>query len=150
MVPRRRGRAAGVGLSVGIVLAGIVVAGTGIASLLDDRESTMRQMARAAKSLEQMAKRHAFDAAETAQRSAEIASLLLRFKDLFPDGSEHADQAASPAIWTDRAGFEKARAKATDAALALAKVTDAGGLADAVQHQAQTCRACHKKFRIDP
>jgi cytochrome c556 len=142
---RRRLAAAGLGVAVGTVLAG-----AGVAGLLDDRETIMRQMSRAAKALEQMTKRHAFDAAETTQRSDEIAGLLLRFKELFPAGSEHADKAASPAIWTDRAGFEKARAKSTEAALALAKVADAGALEDAVQHLAQTCRACHKQFRIDP
>ena len=135
--------------SIGLVLA-VALIGTGFAGLLEDREAVMRQISRAFRPLADIAKHNRFDAAETAKRGAEIASGLERFKDLFPAGSEHADHAAGPEIWSDRTGFEKAGAAAGAAAVALAQVTDAAALRDAVARLGAACKACHQAYRIDP
>ncbi len=128
----------------------VVLIGTAAAGLLEDREATMRQISRDFRPLADLAKNNRSDATRAAQSGAEIAALLDRFKDLFPPGSEHADRAAKPEIWTDRAGFEKARVKARAAAVALSHAGDAAGLHDAVGRLNQACSACHHAYRADP
>src|SRR5690349_18836711 len=91
----------------------VALSGTGFAGLLEDRESTMRQISRDFRPLADMAKNNRFDATRAAQGAADIAAQLGGFGNLFPPGSEHADRAAKADIWSDRAGFDKARAKAT-------------------------------------
>lgn len=137
-------------LAIGLSLAvsGALV-GTSSAGLLEDRQETMRQTARALRTVERMVKLHKFDAGATAAQGNAIATLLQQLKTLFPAGSEQADQSARAEIWTDRVGFETARVNAYNAALALAKVTEASLLPDAVQHLAGACKACHAKFKID-
>lgn len=124
------------------------LAATGIADLLDERQATMKQIARSFEPMAQMYKRLTFDAATVAAQSNEVAADLQRFRDLFPAGSEKADTASSPKIWTDRAGFEKAQARAYAAAVALSKVTDQGGFRDAVQRLGDACTACHHAYRL--
>ena len=108
----------------------------------------MKDIGKNFKALVQMSK-GAFDAGMAAQHGNAIAADLEKFKDLFPEGSEKADKVAKPEIWTDRAGFEQARTNAVNAAMALAKVTDAGAYGDAFKTLGGTCKACHDKYRAE-
>ncbi|HTZ70270.1 MAG TPA: cytochrome c [Acetobacteraceae bacterium] len=70
---------------------------------------------------------------------------------LFPPGTEKGhDTKALAAVWTDRAGFEKAATRYGDAAKKLqaaAKSGDKAAFAAAFKETGKACGACHKKFR---
>ena len=70
---------------------------------------------------------------------------------LFPPGSEKGyDTAALPAIWSDRAGFDKAAAKLTAAATRLqaaAKADDKAAFAADFKATAASCGACHRTYK---
>lgn len=117
-------------------------AGSIQADLHGDRKGAMRHMARALRALND----DAFDSDQARKRGDDIASTLQQVKDLFPAGSEHADDRSRPNIWTDRAGFESARTIAYDAARAVANADDVASFRDAFQKLAGACKACHDKF----
>jgi cytochrome c556 len=142
-----RSRVLALGLGGAIAVALI---GTGTAGLLEDREATMRQISRNFRPLADLAKHNRFDAARAAQDAAAIAAQLDRFKDLFPPGSEHADRAAKPEIWSDRPAIEKARLKAAAAATALAQAVDLDAFRAAVARLNDACGSCHHAYRADP
>ncbi|HVO04065.1 MAG TPA: cytochrome c [Candidatus Cybelea sp.] len=132
----------GLGLSAAVV-------GSGLAGLLDDRQATMKTISLAFRPLGNLAKQRKFDAAAVAAGSQAIVAGLTRFKDLFPEGSEHADNSSSAAIWSDRAGFDKALGNAIAAANRLATAQDPLSLRDTTQAMADACSACHHGYRID-
>jgi cytochrome c556 len=74
------------------------------------------------------------------------------FGDLFPEGSETGEETrAAPAIWEDRAGFEKALADfgaAADAALAASPGT-LDEARPALGPVFQACRSCHETYRLE-
>lgn len=74
-----------------------------------------------------------------------------QFVQMFPPGTEHGDNTkALPAIWSDRAGFEKAADKLTTEATKLAGIAKAGdqaAFAPQVKAVGDACTACHKQFR---
>lgn len=129
----------------------LAVLGTFAASVyadaVSDREATMKEVGKAYKAIAGMAKAGTFDQAEINKNATLIATKLDLFKTLFPDGSEAGDKQASPAIWTDRAGFDAAQAAAHDAAAKLA-ATDAAGFPAAFKDLGAGCKACHTKFRL--
>ena len=70
---------------------------------------------------------------------------------LFPPGSDKGDTKAAPAIWTDRAGFEKAAMALSAAGEKLsvaAKAGDETAVAAAFKEIGETCGACHKDYRL--
>ena len=134
--------ALGIGLSV-------VLIGSCLAGLLEDREDSMRSISRAFRPLGEMAKKKRFDAATVAANGKAIAEELKHFTTLFPAGSEQADHGAAPEIWSDRADFEKAATDAIAAAGVLAQAGDATAFQNAVGGMDHACRACHRKYKID-
>lgn len=77
------------------------------------------------------------------------------FGDLFPEGSEMADNTtAAPSIWDDRAGFDAALAKFADATSAAAKASGKDGPADLDAFKVafgpilSTCKSCHETYRV--
>ena len=70
---------------------------------------------------------------------------------LFPAGSDKGETKASPDIWTDQAGFEKAALALSaggEAIAAAAKAGDAAALATAIKATGDACGACHKAYRL--
>jgi cytochrome c556 len=80
-----------------------------------------------------------------------IQKWALAFATLFPAGSDKGETKAAPAIWTDRAGFDK-DAEALSAAggkLAVAaKAGDETAVAAAMKEIGDACGACHKDYRL--
>ncbi len=80
-----------------------------------------------------------------------IAKWMQQFPTLFPAGSDRGDNTkALPAIWKDRAAFEKDAANAAAAArkLALLARADNGpGFEAQLKVLGGTCGTCHKQFR---
>jgi cytochrome c556 len=71
--------------------------------------------------------------------------------ELFPAGTEAGnDTQARPAVWSDRAGFEKAAAILTAAAQSMAKAAAAGNQSEFIRAFRATslaCASCHVTFR---
>jgi cytochrome c556 len=72
--------------------------------------------------------------------------------ELFPPGTEGGqDSKASPAVWSDRAGFENAAARLTTAAQAMAKAAAAGDQTEFINGFRATnlaCANCHFTYRF--
>ncbi len=70
---------------------------------------------------------------------------------MFPDGTQTVGNTkALPAVWSDRAGFEKAAANFTEQAeklRALAAANDKEGFAAQYTLTTQACGACHRGYR---
>jgi len=132
-----------------IVAALVVTAGIGssFAAVSDDRSAAMKNVLASFKVLVGISKSGQFDAAEASKRGTAIAADLNKFKDLFPDGSQNADDKALPQIWSDRAGFEVARNKARDAALSLANSQDFATFKTSFDTLAGGCKGCHDSYR---
>ena len=70
---------------------------------------------------------------------------------LFPAGSDKGATKASPAIWSDAAGFQQAARMLSQAGEGLAiaaKAGDATAGAAAVKAIGEACGACHKDYRL--
>jgi cytochrome c556 len=86
---------------------------------------------------------------ELAAKAERIAELNKQFGAMFPPGSDKGDTLASPAIWTDRAGFDAVNKESVDAALKMAELAKAGNraaLADQYKVMGANCGACHQKY----
>ena len=70
---------------------------------------------------------------------------------MFPDGTQEGHGThALPAVWSDRAGFEKAAANFVAQAeklKALAAANDKDGFAAQYKETTQACGACHRGYR---
>ena len=70
---------------------------------------------------------------------------------LFPEGTQTGGNTkALPAIWSDRAGFEKAAAnfvEQADKLKALAAANDKEGFATQFKTTTEACGACHRPYR---
>jgi cytochrome c556 len=70
----------------------------------------------------------------------------------FPAGSDGKPSEASPQIWLDFSGFERAANANYQAANRLVIAAEAGDSAVAVnafKATAATCKSCHKSYRLD-
>jgi len=80
-----------------------------------------------------------------------IHNWALVFPTLFPPGSDKGETKAAPAIWTDRAGFEKdaqALAAAGAQLATAAKAGDETAVAAAYKDIGDACGACHKTYKL--
>jgi cytochrome c556 len=70
---------------------------------------------------------------------------------MFPAGSNVGKTGATPAVWSDRPGFEAAAARYAEAAsklAVLAAANDREGFAAQYKVVGETCDACHKVYRL--
>ncbi|WP_114377096.1 c-type cytochrome [Elioraea thermophila] len=87
---------------------------------------------------------------EAVPHARAIAEHAPKIKTLFPPGSDGQGSRALPAIWTDRAGFERvadAFVQRAEALLAAAQGNDQRALAQAFEATGQACGACHRPYR---
>lgn len=91
------------------------------------------------------------DTRAVAARAADIHAWFSAFPARFPAGTEAVGGTkARPAVWSDRAGFERLNANAVAAAEALARTAatgDAAATGAALGEMAGTCSACHRVNR---
>lgn len=92
----------------------------------------------------------AFDAAAVKAQAQILAENGNKIAALFAPGTDQSHPQASPAIWTDAAGFKAAAAKFTADANALMTVSDGAGLTAALATLQSNCAGCHKAYRITP
>ena len=122
------------------------------ADAIKDRQDKMKVVGKNMGIVGKMAKgQSAFDGAAALAAFVAMKEAADGFADLFPEGTETGGKTeAAPAIFTDRAGFEKKDAafqaslvKVT--AAAPANVAELGGFVGEV---GQNCGACHKAYRV--
>ena len=118
-----------------------------------ERHELMEGVGEAAKPIGEMLKgERDFDAGVVMKSLQTFDEASGRFGELFPPGSETGEWTeAAPAIWEDRAGFEKALAtwgEAVDAAVAAnpQTVEDTKAAAGPIFN---ACKACHDDYRIE-
>ncbi|MFH5924621.1 c-type cytochrome [Roseomonas xinghualingensis] len=90
------------------------------------------------------------DTRDTVPRSDEMVAFFRNLPALFPSGSDGNGSRARPAVWSDRAGFERAATNAVAAAEALrvsAGSGDAAATSQAVRAMGGACSACHRSYR---
>lgn len=95
-----------------------------------------------------------YDAAAAKSAIATFRATSTAAGAFFPEGSDKGETAASPKIWSDHEGFEKALAKFNADAEAAMKAAGKKGPVDlaafktAVVPVLQNCKSCHEDFRI--
>ena len=80
-----------------------------------------------------------------------IASWSTRMPDYFPAGSDIKPSEASPKIWSDFEGFTAAAQlnwKATVSLAKAAKIGDRDSVITAFKETAESCKSCHKTYRL--
>lgn len=113
-----------------------------------ERQDIMKNVGAATKVLAGMSKGQIpFDAVAAQMALKTMNSAAIGFGYMFPEGSETGSETeAAPAIWSDRAGFDKAVNKfVVDTS---GTVTDANSLKEAFGGAAANCGACHKVYRV--
>ena len=118
-----------------------------------ERHELMEEVGDAAKPIGQMLKgERDFDADVVMASLRTFDEAAEKFGDLFPPGSETGEGTeAAPAIWEDRAGFDKALATwsdAVDAAIAAnpQTVEETKPVAGPIFN---ACKGCHDDYRIE-
>ena len=89
-----------------------------------------------------------FDAAAVKVQAAILAGNGAKIAALFAPGTDQTNPQASPAIWTDAAGFKVAADKFTADANALMTVSDGAGLTAALATLQSNCAGCHMSYRV--
>lgn len=131
-------------------VAALAATGPSGSEAIKARQAAMEDVGKAMKALAAMAKGEApFAAGVVHENAGVIADRLAKVEELFPSGSDKGDVEtwAKAEIWTDQADFQRQRAAARDAALALASVTQADAYRPALGQLGQGCKGCHDKYR---
>lgn len=138
-------------IAASLTLAAFGLAVPAQADAIADRQAKMKTVGKSIGIVSKMAKGETeFDAAIALQAFVDMKDAAQDYETLFPDGSDQGDTEASPAIFTDRAGFE---AKQADFETTLASVTasapaDLDALRASLGQVGQNCGACHKAYRV--
>lgn len=138
-------------LFAGVAAAALLVAGIAHADAISDRQALMKKNGAAAGVLAKTAKGEmAFDAAAVLTALQTINDDMKQFGDLFPEGSDTGDTAASPAIWQNMDDFKAKIAKMiadTDAAIA-SPPEDQGAVGAMLGTIGGNCGGCHEAYRL--
>ena len=142
-------------ISRSICLVAAIAAGS-FAIAEDDpqhaRHELMEAVGDAAKPVGQMLRGNAeFDAEVLTASMQTFVDAANTFGGLFPEGSDTGKTRAAPAIWEDRAGFDKVLAEfgaAAEAVLAAgpASLEEAKPVVGPVFN---SCRTCHEGYRLE-
>ena len=141
-------------IALAVVLAGMAGAGAWAAAPGFDPIKTRRtgfDLVSGAFSGMRQAVIHRLPVRPFAGSAAATATWMRQLPTLFPAGSDRGDNTkALPAIWKDRAAFDKRAASASAAARKLAMLARADngpGFAAQLRVLGDTCGTCHKQFR---
>lgn len=142
-----------------IALAALALS-AGVAGAADNpiaaRKALMDSNAAAARMAADMLKEDApYSPAAGRAAIAALRATALAFGAFFPPDSKTGDNThASPKIWTDRAGFDKALAKFRSDAEAAMKAAGRDGPADLAAFRTAivpvfgNCKSCHESYRV--
>jgi cytochrome c556 len=94
-----------------------------------------------------------YDAAEFAQRAERVAAVAPMLGEAFPVESKGvANSELKPEMWANRADFDAKMKDLVERSAALARVAKTGDFEQskaAFLQTAQTCKACHDKYKND-
>ncbi|MBB5690553.1 cytochrome c [Roseomonas alkaliterrae] len=137
------------------ILAGIAIAAFGTASaafaqdVIAQRRDGLRAMGRHMEAIKAVSDARG-DTRPLVARVEEMITFYRGLPALFPAGSGTGDTRALPAIWSDRAGFERANANMVTQLEALRTAAASGdnaALTAAFNQTGATCGACHRPYR---
>jgi cytochrome c556 len=117
------------------------------ADIHEDREGLMHANGAALKALSAASTAAPFDATAARAPAQTLMDNAAKIPGQYAPGTENADQAALPAIWTDQAGFKAAAAKLGTDAAALQGATDQASFAAALKTVQGDCGGCHSVYR---
>ena len=127
---------------------------TAPAGLTSEQIIAARQTGYALSAADFAAMKQAADAGADVRQLAFPARAIARWArtlpSLFPAGTDGPTSKATPAVWTDRAGFEARATAYADAARALAEAAQTGDRAVFLERWTAlrgTCSACHDTYR---
>jgi len=135
----------------GLCLAATVAVPLALAqgNVLDERKAGFRSLLQSMEAIQRIVEGRQPPAGAVAPARV-IVEFAPRIKALFPPGSDRGETRALPAIWSDRAGFDRvadAFVPAATALLAAAESGDSARLAAQLQATGQSCGACHRPYR---
>lgn len=135
---------------VGAAVAAIGTAGAALAQdVIAQRREGLRGMGRHMEAIKAVSDARA-DTRPLVARVDEMIAFYRGLPALFPEGSGSGNTRALPAIWSDRAGFERANANMVTQLEALRTAAASGdnaALTAAFGQTGQTCGACHRPYR---
>ncbi|MEL7462898.1 MAG: cytochrome c [Pseudomonadota bacterium] len=134
---------------IAILSSSAALAHFGATGVVKERMDGMKIMADAAKALgAAKAGVIPFSPALARRAAADLKTSAAAARDQFPEGSLVHPSEASPAIWTDRARFDRILEDLIAAADALdAAAEDEAAARLAADAVSQTCKDCHGSFR---
>jgi len=141
-------------ITIGLALA-VFGATAAIAGVVQDRQDLMKANNAASRTLGGMARGTTpYDKAAANAQLQILVDNSAKLPSLFPAGSDKDEgtvkSGATPAVWSDNAGFIAASTKlATDAKTAMA-ATDQASFAMAFQAVQGDCGGCHRTYRKPP
>ncbi len=135
-----------------VIAAAIALTAAAGESPQHERHELMEKVLDAAKPVGAMLKGESEYDWATAEKSLKTFEKVAgKFGGLFPEGSDTGDTKATPAVWTDREGFDEALqdwADATAAALDAAPATLEEGK-PVLGAVFAACKNCHDTYRIE-
>lgn len=136
-------------LAVALALAGAT--STASADPIQTRQEMMKSVGTATGTLAKMIKGETpYDPVAAGLAMRLLFTTPSGFVTQFPEGSNSDDSEASPKIWEDMAGFEKAAMDMQEAARAAIPASSQGldALKGAFASVASNCKACHENYRV--
>jgi cytochrome c556 len=133
-----------------VVFLSISAAAAQNIAAIDARQKIMKSFGDAAKPIAAMFKgSRRFDLAVVKEALATYSAGAEKLPPLFPeDARKGGDTEALPAIWDNKADFDKRVDKlGTDAHAALASVTDQASFSAVMPKFFENCDGCHKQYR---
>jgi len=118
----------------------------------EKRQAAMEIVGKSAKTVGDMLRGNApFDAAAANEALAAMQEAVVDYGEFFPEGSEHPESEAAPAIWEDMDGFQSTLSAFREdlAAGVEAAPQTPETLGATFGEIAQNCRTCHEQYRID-
>ena len=119
--------------------------------IVQHRQGKMKTMGRDMGAIKKLLAGGSGDLAQIGPHVAEIGKIGGEIPSLFPADADNTGSDALPAVWSDRAGFEKAAAHMTELADQLGETAKGGDVKATTAAFAalgrQGCGGCHSNYR---
>jgi len=137
--------------AIAVLALATIGATAAFAGPIEDRQATMKSYQASLRDLAPMGRGAVpYDAAKVKATMDQMAVSMDKFATQFPKGTEAGGAvktAATPAVWSDAAGFKAAAAKFSADARATGAAADQAAYSAAMRTVQADCGACHKTYR---
>lgn len=134
----------------GVAIAALGTAGAAFAQdVIAQRRDGFREIGRQMEAIKSVSDARG-DPRPLVARVEQMIAFFSGMPALFPDGSGTGQTRALPAIWSDRAGFERVNASMVnhlETMRAAAAAGDNAALTTAFNQVGATCGSCHRPYR---